>query len=269
MRHGRYFWILVWAALQSGIAGGTADADEHCLFGCPKGAPASDHVLKRTLYTASYNVQTKFSDWVAYVVTKPTLSDNSNRDFKADPDLADADELEPSDYKGAFRPNKYEMGHQAPLNSLGDGDDWKELNYLSNITPQKEAVNSGVWRSLEGWEEKLITKKHFAEVFVVTGTLYLRTMPDLPNADEPHIVPSGYWKVLAVKSGGNFLFGAVIIPQSHKSGTKSFCDYGAETTIDEIERATNLDLFPDMASADASAVEAAMGGDLLPILGCQ
>ena len=31
----------------------------------------------------------------------------------------------------------------------------------------------------------------------MTGPLYERPMPQLPNANEVHIVPSGYWKIIA------------------------------------------------------------------------
>ncbi len=243
--------------------------DAHCLFRCPTGDAESNIRLERTLYTAGYNVQTKFSDWVAYVVAKETLGDNKDRRFAADPDIASDDGLEPTDFEGAFGNNlKYEIGHQAPLNSLGDGKNWKELNYLSNVTPQKESVNSGVWRALESWEEKLIRVKGFTEVYVITGPLYLQAMKQMPHADEDHIVPSGYWKVLAVEEVEGFVFGAFIIPQSHKAGTKKICDYGRVSSIDEIELASGLDIFSGLPSSDEADVEEVKGGELLGIIGC-
>ncbi|MCP4991762.1 MAG: hypothetical protein GY928_38590 [Colwellia sp.] len=33
-------------------------------------------------------------------------------------------------------------------------------------------------------------------IFVITGTLYEKDMPMLPGADEPHKIPSGYWKII-------------------------------------------------------------------------
>jgi DNA/RNA endonuclease G (NUC1) len=82
-------------------------------------------------------------------------------------------------------------------------------------------------------------------------------------------VPSAYWKVLTVKQGEHLLFAAVIIPQDHRAGSATFCDYGAQTSIDDIERASNLDLFPLMDDAEEAAVESARGGELLPLMGCR
>ena len=36
-------------------------------------------------------------------------------------------------------------------------------------------------------------------VYVMTGPLYEREMPSLPQADEPHKVPSGYWKIILMQ----------------------------------------------------------------------
>jgi endonuclease G len=249
--------------------GPTPPGAGQCLLGCPEGLPTRIRRFERTLYTASYDLNTKFADWVAYRVTADTISDNDDRTFAADPDLSDEDGLEPNDFNGASASHNYDQGHQSPLNSLGDGDNWEQLNYLSNITPQKGSLNRGVWRSLENWEEKLVNVRNFSEVFVVTGTLYLEPMPPLPRANEAHIVPSAYWKVLTVKQGEHLLFAAVIIPQDHRAGSATFCDYGAQTSIDDIERASNLDLFPLMDDAEEAAVELARGGELLPLMGCR
>jgi endonuclease G len=226
--------------------------------------------LEHKLYTASYNKQTKFSDWVAYAVTAKFISDNEDRRFKPDPNLADKDRLETADFEEAFQHGlKYEIGHQAPLNSLGDGIGWEELNYLSNVTPQKEPVNSGVWRALEAWEERLITEKGFKKVYVITGPLYLDSMKPLPRADEAHVVPSGYWKVISVEVKEGFIFSAVVIPQSHKAGSETFCGYGKETSIDDIELATRLNLFPELSSKDEKVIEPDKGGEVLPLMGCR
>lgn len=236
--------------------------DAHCLFECPKGGRGQ--IVVHTLITLRNNAETKFADWVAYVVTPDTVSDNDNRSWHFDDDI-DADEtLEKDDFKHAADKG-YDMGHQAPLNSLGSGSDWTDLNALSNITPQKASLNRGVWKSLEGREEGLINDG-FPEVYVVTGTLYETEMPKLPNADETHRVPSSYWKVIAAETVDGWDFAAFIMPQSHRRGAKKMCDY--QVSIDEVERRSGLNLFGELPDAKERTIEAAMPGGLAGNIGC-
>ena len=71
---------------------------------------------------------------------------------------------------------------------------------MSNITPQKSALNQGPWKNLEGMIRGLVREK-YGTVWVMTGPLYERNMRELPQADEPHKVPSGYWKIVVVNEG--------------------------------------------------------------------
>ena len=65
-------------------------------------------------------------------------------------------------------------------------------------TPQRSALNRGAWALLERAVRDLAWSTGAAGVFVATGPLYERPMPPLPGADESHVVPSGYWKVVSV-----------------------------------------------------------------------
>lgn len=64
-------------------------------------------------------------------------------------------------------------------------------------------------------------------VYGITGPLYEQIIPQLPGADEPHVVPSGYWKILAITEGGGLL-----LRPSHPAGV-NFCT--GLTTIDDID----------------------------------
>ncbi len=45
----------------------------HCLNGCPVGAPATNDVVVREIYTLSSDDLTKGADWVAYRITKESI----------------------------------------------------------------------------------------------------------------------------------------------------------------------------------------------------
>ena len=120
-----------------------------CPYGCPAGASRTNDVLVREIYVLSSNDTTKFADWVAYRVTEDSIGPTDVRRWKADPALSEDETLEPDDYRGAHAELQTDRGHQAPLASFTGTSAWETTNYLSNITPQKSALNQGPWKGLE------------------------------------------------------------------------------------------------------------------------
>ncbi|KPL18960.1 MAG: hypothetical protein AMJ92_05450 [candidate division Zixibacteria bacterium SM23_81] len=173
---------------------------KHFFYGCPMGTDATNDLIIRDIYALSSNDRTKFADWVAYRLDEKSVSGDATtrRNFKADPWLDDAETLETDDYDGAWEDLSVDRGHQAPLASFKGTDFWAQTNYLSNITPQKSALNQGPWKRLEEKVRGLVEAGHV--VYVITGPLYERGFPALPGADEPHQVPSGYWKIVALET---------------------------------------------------------------------
>ena len=134
------------AALAAALAIPAIGQEVHygmCLHGCPAEVPASNDLVIRDIYILSSNDATKFADWVAYRVTKGTIGPSKSRNWKADPELSDDETLEPNDYRGAHAALNTDRGHQAPLASFSGTPSWESTNYLSNITPQKSALNQG------------------------------------------------------------------------------------------------------------------------------
>lgn len=161
---------------------------------CPKNQ-SKNRLIDHHIFLLSLNPSTKFADWVAYRVERKNMhGKNKKRLWKADPKVPRSIAILPSDYKGANKRYQYDRGHQAPLASFTNNRFWMRANYLSNITPQKAALNQGAWKHLENAVRKLSEKKR---VYVVTGTMYDgKRMPKLPHAHLQHQVPTGYWKLI-------------------------------------------------------------------------
>ncbi|MEL7392441.1 MAG: DNA/RNA non-specific endonuclease [Pseudomonadota bacterium] len=236
------------------VTGGIAIS--HCVKGtCPAGTPPGNQLISREIYALSNNGETKFADWVAYRPTRESIETSSGlgRGWKRDPLLDKSVTLEPNpdDYKGANRALGVERGHLAPLTLFAGTEYWRTTNYYSNIVPMQGAMNRGPWENLEAAEKQ--AAYDFREVFVLTGPLYEIDMTCepalpaaeragcLPNADENHQVPSGYWKVVTNKTGSKKA--AFIIPQTAGS-RQSHCEFGS--SVDEIEARTGLTLFPGL-----------------------
>ena len=101
-----------------------------------------------------------------------------------------------------------------------------------------------------------------AAVYVMTGTLYEQAMDPLPEADVPHLVPSGYWKVVATEDGSTIKVAAFIFGQDTPSGT-NICDHLVAVRV--VEQRSTLDFFHALATTDQNTLEtgsATLGTDL-------
>ena len=238
-----------------------------CLHGCPSGSPATNDLVIRDIYILSSNDRTKFADWVAYRVTQSTIGKSKGRAWRPDPLLADDETLEPSDYAGANAALQTDRGHQAPLASFSGTDNWAATNYLSNITPQKGDLNQSSWSMLEDAVRELAKKPEINAVYVMTGPLYERNMPPMPGADESHIVPSGYWKIIATQGDGDIKIAAFLFEQE----TERNADYCADrfvTSVRNVERKTGLNFFHALPWTTQDNLENG-SATLLPDLGCE
>lgn len=227
---------------------------KHTPYGLPVGTPATNDLVVRDVYALSSNDATKFADWVAFRVDAETIEaeESTSRQWRPDPWLDDAETLEPGDYRGAYDALGVDRGHQAPLATLRGTGAWEETNYLSNITPQRSALNQGPWRLLEERVRDLIGA--YEAAYVATGPLYERTMPSLPGADEGHRVPSGYWQVVLVEGEGGLRAAAFVMDQDTP---RSAPVLDGLTTIDEVERRSGLDLFAALPDAAEAGLESA------------
>lgn len=228
---------------------------KHFFYGYPAGTPATNDLIIRDIYALSSNDETKFADWVAYRLDPETVFGDieTSREWKADPWLDKKETLEPGDYKGAYGKLKTDRGHQAPLASFKGTDDWVETNYLSNITPQKSDLNRGPWMILENSVRSLVSNGNI--VYVMTGPLFERKMPLMPGADEPHKVPSGYWKIILIQPGKtyNSIKAAGFIFDQVTPKTNNVIDHLC--TINEIETRSGLDFLRELPDEAEEKIE--------------
>ena len=224
----------------------------HLPYGVPAGTPDTNILVIREIYALSANPATKFADWVAYRLDRATVTGDARtgRDWSADPWLPDTATLEPDDFRDAFAKRGTDRGHQAPLGSFKGTDHWQTTNYLSNITPQRSALNQGPWNALEEQERVLAREM---TIYVVTGPLYEQPMPELPTADETHTVPSGYWKIIAATDSAGALHCSAYIFAQNTPRQAVFRDHLC--TVDEVEARSGLDFFTALYGPEEELLE--------------
>lgn len=203
----------------------------HCPLGCPSSPGSNDLVFTHT-YALSNNPVTKFADWVAYEVDVTNFGESPGRNWKSDPLLDESETLEEADYKGASKALNVDRGHLAPLASFAGSKYWYELNHLSNITPQAKDLNQGPWRLLE--ESVRSAARYRDSLYVITGPFYTPPTKKLPEADEDHSIPSGYFKII-YDSKGNY---AAFLMNQDIARNTPFCS--TKTTLGKVSERTSI-----------------------------
>tara|TARA_B100001094_G_C18172816_1_gene796142 strand:+ start:1159 stop:1959 length:801 start_codon:yes stop_codon:yes gene_type:complete len=242
----------------SSILMNDVNSDSLCLGSCPY-VKRGNILVERPIYHLSNNPRTKFADWVAYRVGPSSIGPSQPRVWRKDPDLPDSATLEPADYQGASRELETDRGHQVPLASFSNTSSWEQLNYLSNITPQSLYLNRGAWKILEQ-KVRDMTLDRYRYTWVLTGPVYEKRLDDLPEADESHRIPSGYWKVIAILRDDMIETVSFFFDQNTPADADP-CDYSVDLSL--VNYKTRLDLLEDVTLNISSN-----GQDIKEDLGC-
>ena len=158
----------------------------HCLAGCPRGAAPDNDLIIRSLYTLSFNHQTRVADWVAYSVSQGSIGVASNLSREPLPDPYVADVLTVEDYEGSVSGAQVERALFVPLVSFAGTPYWQEVNYLTNMVPRNPELSRGSWYGLE-WAVRNLASRG-GEVYVLSGPLFedlrfsVRSAAGIPRA---------------------------------------------------------------------------------------
>ncbi|MCQ2209397.1 MAG: DNA/RNA non-specific endonuclease [Paludibacteraceae bacterium] len=206
-------------------------------------------------YSFSYSEDDEQSEWVAYELTKQETKGNLQRkeSFTEDP-IVTTESAHPYEYRNCG----YTRGHLAPAGDMKfDRTAMNECFYTSNISPQKQKFNAGIWNDLEMqvryWAQK------FNTVYVITGPILTKDCKKLSyknnrgQEEKSDItIPKKFYKIVYDFSykGKEKMIG-FIIPQEGAEG--SFFDYAV--TVDEIEKETKIDFFHNLSKAEQAKLE--------------
>lgn len=191
-------------------------------------------------YFLLYDTKMHLAHYVAYPLYNDLMkSGNRTDDWQYDPSIQKS--FQPNLLGGSYV-GKYSRGHQLPS---ADRSASRELNrttfYFSNMVPQNQTHNGGVWNALEEQVRKL--SKTVDTLYVVTGvgfddTNYQYTQ-DRSGVDCP--IPDYFYKVVVWRDRQERWHSkAWCIP--HKPLTGSPAPY--QTTLSEMETKTGFDFFP-------------------------
>lgn len=234
-------------------SGGVADAastpvaggDELLSQDTPDGVP--EQMLRRTGYTASYNKATKLPNWVAWHLTADRTTGPAKRsgvDFQADMDVP-APRAEDSDYYGSG----YDRGHMCPAADNKYSEKAMEESFLfTNMCPQNGNLNRGDWNEMEQACRRWA--KEYGGVYIVCGPILYKGKHKTIGKNKV-VVPEAFFKVV-LRTGENPK--AIGFIYKNAEGNRPKGDY--VNTVDEVERITGIDFFPELPDDVENKVEA-------------
>jgi len=135
----------------------------------------------------------------------------------------------------------YDRGHMAPNYAIAvcyGRQGQLETFLMSNVIPQRPALNRQVWEHLEQTEIKDYAPR-FKQIWVIDGPVF-RNRNQLRGGED---IPDACFKIIVKEGNGVPQVLAFIMPQTVR-GTEMPQQF--LTSIDEIEKETGLDFFAAM-----------------------
>ena len=214
-------------------------------------APLKDRpeqILHRKGYTTSYNSKTKTPNWVAWHLTKShTYGSNqrSNEVFTEDISVK-APRATDNDYYNS----RYDRGHMCPAGDNKWDKQAMEQSFLfTNVCPQNHGLNKYEWNDVEmlcrDWA------REYGAIDIVCGPVY-KSMANQKTIGKNKVwVPDAFFKVVLCRQGKAKAIGFVYRNEGKK---QTMAD--VVRTVDEVERLTGLDFFPELDDETEDRIEA-------------
>ena len=217
-----------------------------------KGRP--EQLLLRDGYITSYNKDWKIANWVAWRLTKAhTYGDNLRDDMEFH---EDTEVPYPRATDDDYYTSKYDRGHLCPS---GDNK-WDRRAQIqsflfTNVCPQNHGLNKGDWNDLEmqcrDWARK------YGEIYIVTGPVFENGVRNTIGNNKV-AVPDALFKVVLCTKTYTRAIGFIVPNEGKHHDLKDYV-----VPVDEIEKKTGIDFFPNLKDDTEQRVEAADHDDMV------
>lgn len=217
--------------------------------------------VKTRNYSFIWDYDNLVAPWVAYPLSRWNVGTGSRSDAWGLDPLLDEDKQPVLHFRGYSVGNsgRYDRGHQLPSADRPNiGTDPKKnpnamTFYGTNMTPQLNGFNGGIWANLEGkvrsWANESDT------LYVVTGCVIDYKDGEtvkyaLDNNGKKVTVPTGYYKVVLryMKNStvGYSGYSACAVWLDHKVYSTKTIDSSYSMSVDDLEKRLNIDFFVNL-----------------------
>lgn len=218
--------------------------------------------VKTRNYSFIWDYDNLVAPWVAYPLSRWNVGTGSRSDAWGLDPLLDEDKQPVLHFRGYSVGNsgRYDRGHQPPSAdrpNIKGADPQKNPNamtfYGTNMTPQLNGFNGGIWANLEGkvrsWANESDT------LYVVTGCVIDYKDGEtvkyaVDNYGKKVTVPTAYYKVVLryMKSStfGYSGYSACAVWLDHKVYSTKTIDSSYSMSVDDLEKRLNIDFFVNL-----------------------
>lgn len=203
-------------------------------------------VVHHQNYSLSYNEPYEQAEWVAYELKAKHLSSVNHKRpyFRVDESVKSG-----AAHWRNYKQSGYDRGHLCPAGDRRFSKAAHDETFLtSNISPQEHQFNSGIWNRLE--QKVRYWAKKYDGVFVVTGGILKDGLKTI--GEEGVAVPNQFYKIVLDNTNGKPKVLAFLL--SHKDSDLPL--YRFVVSVDEIEKLTGIDFFPELDDANENKIEA-------------
>ena len=198
--------------------------------------------------------------WVAHAILPDVVAGAVSRtnDFRPDT-LVTTGSAEEADYFLKFlKPDSsykydgfgYDRGHLAPSADFRWSAKALSESYLySNMSPQVDSFNRGIWGDLEDKLRAYIYQHPGSTLYVVTGPVLENNLPKIERGVHQVAIPKLFWKVVLDYDAKKSI-GFVIPNAGSNAPLETF-----SVSVDSVERLTGLDVFPNLDDQLAARIE--------------
>ncbi|WP_452222925.1 DNA/RNA non-specific endonuclease [Lacinutrix chionoecetis] len=197
-------------------------------------------------YSLSYSEPHEQAEWVAYELKKSHLS---NTNFKRPYfEIDNAVKTKAAHWRN-YKNSGYDRGHLCPAGDRKYSQAAHDETFLtSNISPQKHDFNSGIWNRLEQKTRYWASK--YDGVYVVSGGILKGDLKTIGS--EKVAVPNQFYKVIIDNNSGETKMLAFLM--DHGASNEPL--YKFVVAVDEVEKLTGIDFFPELDDETEERLEA-------------
>lgn len=203
-----------------------------------------NQIIEKRNYKLSYNQETKLPNWVSWHLTAEHTDGSWPRaDFYEDEEAP-----LPRATLDDYRHSGWTRGHMCPAgDNKWDSIAMYETFALTNICPQNEKLNNGLWNSIENDCRKWARK--YGDIYIVCGPVFMQREHETIGENQV-VVPEAFFKVVLCLNGTPKGFGFIV--RNTEGNRKKDLYYNS---IDDIERITQMDFFSDLPDSIEDVVE--------------
>lgn len=191
-------------------------------------------------YSLEYDISKLHARWVAFSFDSKTSGDSISRTnaWSWDPKVPKA-----YDTSTFFRHSGYSRGHLvASEDRIYSREANEQTFYYTNMSPQLQSHNAGVWHRLENKVQQWGRDRNFCDkLYVAKGATIREDQIEEKRLAGKVVIPRYFWMAVLMKKGSSYH--AIAFLTEHRNYARNEHIEDMTLSVQELEKFTGLDFF--------------------------